>query len=217
MMLSRKLDILITDDHQLLREGLIKLLYKSYPDSQIVGAGNGKEALEICKQTSFDIVLLDLDMPELDGFDTSSELLKQYPDTRILILSGYSDDKYIYHLVELGVHGFISKEASPEMLKDAIESILSKGFYFSDEMVQSMRRGIIQKSSKPSFRSADLTHRELTVLKQICLEKTTRQIADAVHLSERTVEKIRAGLAVKLDVKGTAGLVRYAVRNGLDL
>ncbi len=218
IVIIREINLIIADDHQLLRDGLVKLLGKSFPDSTITGAANGKEVLSLLKDTSCDLLLLDLDMPEMDGFDTSIEVLKKYPDTRILIMSGFDDEKYIYHLIEIGVHGFITKTASPRELEEAINDIHSKGFYYNDSMVKIMRTGIIHKSTKPVFRQiVELTQREKDILKQITLEKTTKQIADKVYLSERTVEKIRANMAKKLDVKGTAGLVRYAVKNGLDI
>ena len=161
---------------------------------------------------------MDLDMPVMDGIDTSAEVLKKYPEVRILVLSGYSEDKYIYHLIEMGVHGYLTKNATPQELEKAIDDIFSSGFHYNDVMVQAMRKGIIKKSDKPSFRpKTELTGREKQVLKMICEEKTTHQIAEVIYLSERTVEKIRAALAAKLDVKGTAGLVRYAVQNGLDI
>ena len=217
-MIIREFNIIIADDHQLLREGLIKLIGKAFPDSIIKGAANGKEVLSLLKSSPCDLLLMDLDMPEMDGFDTSIEVLKRYPDTRILIISGYSNEKHIYYLVEIGVHGFINKNASPQELEEAINDILSKGFHYNEAMVQIMRNGIIQKSSKPTFRlKKELNQREKEVLKQICMEKTTKQIADTIYLSERTVEKIRTNLAAKLEVKGTAGLVRYAVKNGLDI
>ena len=217
-MIEQKLSILIADDHNLVLEGLIKLVEKLFPESTVDGVTNGKEVLQILKTKKFDILLMDLDMPEMDGFDASVEVLKFFPDTRILIISGFSDEKYIYHLIELGVHGFLQKNAQPEELSKAIKNIIKNGLHYTDEMVRVMRKGIILKSTKPNFRlKSELTQRDKDVLKQICLEKTTRQIADSVYLSERTVEKIRASLAAKLDVKGTAGLVRYAVKNGLDI
>ncbi len=217
-MISKKLNILVADDHNLVREGFMRLIEKSYPESFVVGVSNGKEALQELAKESFDILIMDLDMPELDGFDASSEALHKFPETRILIISGYSDEKYIYHLVELGVHGFLQKSATPEEFINAIEQIVTSGMHYNDEMVRAMRNGIIKNSTKPNFRmKSELTQREKDVLKQICIEKTTKQIADSVYLSERTVEKIRATLAAKLEVKGTAGLVRYAVKNGLDI
>jgi DNA-binding NarL/FixJ family response regulator len=217
-LIEQKISILIADDHQLVLEGMVKLLEKTYPASFVMGVYNGKEVLKALKVQKFDILLMDLDMPEMDGFDASAEVLRSFPDTRILIISGFSDEKYIYHLVELGVHGFLQKNARPEELFKAIKNILANGLHYTDEMVRVMRNGIILKSTKPNFRlQSELSQRDKDVLKLICLEKTTRQIADSVFLSERTVEKIRASLAAKLDVKGTAGLVRYAVRNGLDI
>jgi len=218
IMITRELKIIVADDHTLVREGLIKVMEKNQRVTEVKGASDGKEVLALLKTFACDLILMDLDMPVMDGFDTSAEVLKKYPDVKILALSGYSEDKYIYHLIEMGVHGYLPKNATSGELSAAIDDIFSSGFHYNDVMVKAMRRGIIRKSGKPSFRpKTDLTAREKQVLKMICEEKTTHQIAEAIYLGERTVEKVRAALAAKLDVKGTAGLVRYAVQNGLDI
>lgn len=217
-MITRELKIIVADDHTLVREGLIKVIEKNKRVTEVKGVSDGKEVLALLKTFVCDLILMDLDMPVMDGFDTSAEVLRKYPDVRILVLSGYSEDKYIYHLIEMGVHGYLPKNATSQELEKAIDDIFSSGFHYNDVMVNAMRKGIILKSDKPSFRpKKEITAREKQVLKMICEEKTTHKIAEVIYLSERTVEKIRAALAAKLDVKGTAGLVRYAVQNGLDI
>jgi len=217
-MIEREITIVVADDHHLVREGILNVVKRMVNVKDVHGAANGKEALELLKKNPCDLILMDLDMPEMDGFDTSIEVLKKYPNTKILVLSAHDDDNVIYHLIEMRVHGFVPKNSTPQELVEAINDVIQKGFHFDDTAIVAMRKGIIRKSEKPIFTpKVDITEREKNVLKLMCAEKTTWEIADQIALSERTVEKIRAALASKLDVKGTAGLVRYAVQNGLDM
>lgn len=217
-MIEREITIIVADDHHLVREGILNVVKRMGNVKDVHGAANGKEALELLKKNPCDLILMDLDMPEMDGFDTSTEVLKKYPNTKILVLSAHDDENVIYHLVEMRVHGFVPKNSTPDELVEAINNVIQKGFHFDDMAIVAMRKGIIRKSEKPIFTpKVDITEREKNILKLMCAEKTTREIADEIALSERTVEKIRAALASKLDVKGTAGLVRYAVQNGLDM
>ena len=217
-MIEREITIVVADDHHLVREGILNVVKRMGNVKDVHGAANGKEALELLKKNPCDLILMDLDMPEMDGFDTSIEVLKKYPNTKILVLSAHDDENVIYHLIEMRVHGFVPKNSTPDELVEAINNVIQKGFHFDDMAIVAMRKGIIRKSEKPIFTpKVDITEREKNILKLMCAEKTTREIADEIALSERTVEKIRAALASKLDVKGTAGLVRYAVQNGLDM
>ncbi len=217
-MIERELTIVVADDNHLVREGILNVVKRMENVIAVRGATNGKEALELLKKNTFDLILMDLDMPEMDGFDASIEVLKKYPNTKILVLSAHDDENVIYHLIEMRVHGFVPKNSTPQELVEAINNVIQKGFHFDDMAIAAMRKGIIRKSEKPIFTpKVDITEREKNILKLMCAEKTTREIGDEIALSERTVEKIRAALASKLDVKGTAGLVRYAVQNGLDM
>ena len=115
-MITRELKIIVADDHTLVREGLIKVMEKNQRVTEVKGASDGKEVLALLKTFACDLILMDLDMPVMDGIDTSAEVLKKYPEVRILVLSGYSEDKYIYHLIEMGVHGYLTKNATPQEL-----------------------------------------------------------------------------------------------------
>ena len=213
-----KINILVADDHDLVLKGFLLMLKTfSFVDS-VHGVSNGKEVIERIKNHKPDLILMDLDMPVKDGIDTSEIVLKKYPDVKIIILSGLNDDEVIFHAIELGVHGYILKDANIEELKNAIESVLSTGFYYTNTVVNIMRKGIIRDSGKPNIQlKYELTVREKQILKMLCHEKTTKEIAAEIFLSDRTIEKIRKNLAHKLSVKGTAGLVRFAVKNGYDL
>ena len=214
----KNIDVLIADDHDLVLQGFI-FVVKSFPFVQsVTGVANGKEVLGHLKIHHPDLILTDLNMPEMDGIDLSRNILHKYPDTKIIILSGFNDEELIYDAIELGVHGYVLKDSKPEELKMAIEDVFRKGFYYNDTVVEVMRKGIIRDTKKPRFfPKHELTEREKHILKLLCQEKTTKEIAEEIFLSARTVEKIRKNLADKLEVKGTVGLVKFAIKNGYDL
>ena len=214
----KKLDILIADDHSLVLEGL-QFMVKSFPFVEsVTGVHNGKEVLDHLRNHRPDMILMDLNMPVMDGIDTSEVVLNEYPDIKIIVLSGFNEDEMIYHAIELGVHGYLLKDAEPDELRRSIQDVMTRGFYYSETVVRIMRKGIINDSKKPKFfPSQSLTEREKRMLKLLCQEKTNKEIAEEVFLSDRTVEKIRKNLATKLKVKGTVGLVKFAIKNGYDL
>jgi len=214
----KKQDILIADDHDLVLQGFI-FMVKSFPFVESVhGVNDGKAVLKYLNNHRPDLILMDLDMPEMDGIETSRNVIKKYPDVKIIVLSGFKNDELIYDAIELGISGYLLKDTKPGELKQAIRDVMSKGFYYNDTVVNIMRRGIIRDSNKPRFFShKELTEREKQILKLLCQEKTTKEIADEVYLSDRTVEKIRKNLANKLEVKGTVGLVKFAIKNGYDI
>lgn len=214
----KKLDILIADDHDLVLQGFI-FMVKSFPFvSSVIGVNNGKAVLKHVRNHQPDLILTDLNMPEMDGIETSQHVLKRYPGIKIIVLSGFNDDKIIYDAIEMGINGYLLKDTQPEELKRAIQDVMTKGFYYNETVVNIMRKGIIRESKKPGFQPQQkLTEREKQVLKLLCQEKTTKEMANEVYLSDRTIEKIRKNLADKLEVKGTVGLVKYAIKNGYDI
>ena len=214
----RNIDVLIADDHDLVRQGFI-LMLKSYPFVESVeGVENGKEVLNYLRNHRPDLILMDMEMPEMDGIDTSEKVLAKYPDIKIMIVSGYDNEEMIYQAIELGVHGYVLKDTKPEELKSAIGDVMTKGFFYNDSVVRIMRSGIVSGSNRQGLHpKKDLTDRDKQMLKLICREKTNKEIAEDLFISARTAEKARKSLADKLNVKGTVGLVKFAIRNGYDL
>jgi len=141
--------VLIVDDHDLVREGLKNVVNKLEIVKEVHDVENGKAALRYLKSNECDLVLMDLHMPEMDGMDCSREVLKRFPDTKILVLSGFSDETIIYHLVELGVHGFLEKNATVQQLDNAVQDVVSRGFHYNETVVEAMRKDIyLQKSER---------------------------------------------------------------------
>lgn len=214
-----KIKLGLTDDHLLFRRGLASIL-ATYEQIQLVlQTSSGPELLEQLQHTELDVVLLDLEMPEMNGIQTAEALREQYPDLKILILSMYDDDHFIQHLMEVGANGYLLKDAEPDEVVQAVVAAAKKGFYFSERVSKVVLQGLANKKKvKPIFRNqVRLTKRELQVLQLICEEQTNNEIGEQLFLSPRTIEGYRNRLLEKTGVRNTAGLVVFAIRNELFL
>ncbi len=215
----------ITDDHKIFRHGL-KYALSDDPQLEYIGeAENGQQLLTLLQTTQPDVILLDLKMPVMDGIETVKQLRPLYPDVRILMLTTYDDEHFILHLIELGANGYLIKNADPGEIKKAIHSVFNQGYYFNELMNNAMLKKITRintpENNTPNIPQPEkttqikLNDRETEVLKWICSELTTAQIAEQMFLSPRTIEGIRTTLIEKLGVKNVAGLVLYAIKNGI--
>lgn len=214
-----KIKLGLTDDHLLFRRGLASIL-ATYEQIQLVlQTSSGPELLEQLQHTELDVVLLDLEMPEMNGIQTAEALREQYPDLKILILSMYDDDHFIQHLMEVGANGYLLKDAEPDEVVQAVVAAAKKGFHFSERVSKVVLQGLANKKKvKPIFRNQiRLTKRELQVLQLICEEQTNNEIGEQLFLSPRTIEGYRNRLLEKTGVRNTAGLVVFAIRNELFL
>lgn len=213
----RPIQYMIADDHKIFRKGVVFSL-SDYPELELVGeAENGKQIIELLEDVKPDVILMDLKMPEMDGIEATQYIHEHFPGVRVLILSMFDDEKFIVHLMENGAAGYLLKNSEPDEIKNAITGAVMNGYYFTDLVNRAMLKKIVtHKQFKPTFKNEiQLTDRELEVLHLICEEHTAPEIAKMVYLSPRTVEGIRGKLIEKIGVKNTAGLVMYAVRNGL--
>ncbi|MDP4225112.1 MAG: response regulator transcription factor [Bacteroidota bacterium] len=206
--------IVIVDDHALFRNGL-KLLLSSFKDIDIVGeASNGKDLLDLLQHTEPDIVLMDINMPEMDGVEATRLALEQHPGLKIISLSMYGEEEYYYKMIDAGVKGFLLKNSDITDVKQAIETVAEGGNYFSEELLYSVVKNI-RKVSFNENNNAGLSEREIEVLCQICKGLSNFEIADQLHISKRTVDKHRANLLEKTGSKNTANLVMYAIKHKL--
>ena len=212
-----EIKIAIADDYKIFRDGL-KVGMASVENLMVVlEADNGEDLLQGLKDTKVDIILMDLKMPVMDGMEATKEVKKRFPDIKVLVVTMYDDDKFIIHLMEIGANGYLLKNADSDEIKKSIYAVNENGYYFNDIVNKALLKRLVLKGNiKPSFnQDVELTERELEVLILICEEKTAAEIGKEIFLSPRSVEGIRTRLIEKIGVRNTAGLVMYAIKNGI--
>ncbi len=213
----KKIKVAIADDYKIFREGLKVSLAQDDGLQVIFEAENGEDLISAMESKMPDIIIMDLKMPIMDGMEATQIIRKKYSEVKILVVSMYEDDKFIIHLMEIGANGYLLKNAEPEEIRKAIYAVCENGYYFNDLVNKALLKKLVLKNNiKPSFNeNVDLSERELEVLKLICEEKTATEIAKQIFLSPRSVEGIRQRLIEKIGVRNTAGIVMFAVKNGL--
>jgi two-component system invasion response regulator UvrY len=210
--------VCIVDDHVLLRNGLASLM-KNFTDySVLFEASNGKDLIAQIREGKLpDIVLLDINMPVMDGFETSLWLKQHHPDIKILALSMYDDDQAIIRMLQNGAKGYILKDSEALDLKNALDSVRNKGYYYS-EMVTGKLIHAVHKAAdegKKTVAAIALSERDIDFLKLVCTEMTYKEIAEKMLLSPRTIDGYRDSLFSKLGVRTRVGLAVYAIRQGI--
>lgn len=208
--------ILLADDHKIVRYG-IKLMLQSQAGINVVDeAGNGLEVLNKLEVNIVDLVIMDINMPEMDGIKATKEIREKYPETKVLALSMSNDELHIRQMIQAGASGYIMKSAGRSELKSAITSIMEGKHYFSDEATQSIMMDLVKgknKSKTPEI--VHITDRELEILELIVKEHTNQEIAKKLFISSRTVDAHRRNLLQKTGARNTAGLVKYAFQHNL--
>lgn len=214
--LDSVIKVAIADDHALFRTG-VKTSLSTKKDIQMVAeAENGMQLLNLLKHIKPDVILLDIQMPIMDGYATLPEIKKIYPDMKVIMLSMINDPSMITRMMEIGANSYLTKESDSEMIYQAIRTCYESEFYFNDLTNKALLSGLrMKKPAEAAIPDVQLSDKEVTILKLMCEEKSTKEIADLVDLSPRTVEAIRDKLKTKTGVKSMAGLVMYAVKAGI--
>jgi DNA-binding NarL/FixJ family response regulator len=209
--------IAIADDYKIFREGIKVGLSSDENLKVILEADNGDDLIHGMEENLPDVILMDLKMPIMDGMEATRQIRKKYNAVKVLVVTMYDDDKFIIHLMENGANGYLLKNAEPDEIIKAIYSVNENGYYFNDLVNKALLKKLVLKSHiKPSFnQNIEFTERELEVLKLICEEKTASEIGKEIFLSPRSIEGIRQRLIEKVGVRNTAGLVLYAIKNGI--
>jgi two-component system, NarL family, invasion response regulator UvrY len=210
---TRKIKVAIADDHTLLRNALARLVNSFEGYTVLMEADNGKDLRnKIMKHQVPEVVLLDVNMPEMDGFETTQWLHKNHPYIKVLALSMLSDEKTIIKMFRLGATGYLLKNTDAEELKKALDAVINKNVYLSEYVSAKLVSGLhtdMDENIKPIF----LNEREKDFLRWTCTELAYKDIAEKMNLSPRTVDDYRQSLFTKLNVHSRVGLVMYAIRN----
>ncbi len=213
----RTIKIAIADDHKIYRDGLKVGLAADGDLEVVLEAENGEDLINKLEASTPDVILMDLKMPVMDGMEATKEIRKNFNSIKVLVVTMYDDDKFIIHLMENGANGYLLKNADSDEIRKSIHAVYENGYYFNDLVNRALlKKLVLKRDFKPSFnQNIEFTERELEVLKLICEEKTAAEIGKEIFLSPRSIEGIRTKLIEKVGVRNTAGLVMFAIKNGI--
>jgi DNA-binding NarL/FixJ family response regulator len=207
-----KIKILIADDHTILREGIVSLLQSEESFSVAGTANNGFEVMELVSKHEFDVCLVDINMPGMDGIQTAKWLRENKPAIRIIMLTTYDDREIISELVHIGVSGYLLKNSDKQELIEAVNKVMKGRHYFSEQVERIILLGLTEKKVKEVV---TLTEREIQIVQLLAKEYTNDKIAKELTISYRTVESHRKNIMQKVKAQNLAGLIRYAYNNGI--
>lgn len=209
--MTNKIKIFLVDDHNLFREGLKFLLSNNDFISEIYEAENGKDLLENVLNVKPDIILMDIEMPIMNGIEATKETLKIYPKSKVIALSMHGNENFYSEMIDAGAKGFLLKNSKFENVQKAITDVNEGRNYFSPEILEAIIKNLNKKKYKK--KNIDLTEREIEILYNICKGLSNQEIAEYLYISKRTVDKHRENILLKTQSKNTAGLVIYAIKN----
>lgn len=210
------INILLADDHDIVRDGIQMLLEDEVGFAITAEAENGEEAIEACKNHDIDLIIMDINMPEMNGIEATEKIKESFPEIKVLALTMMDEDQHIRQMIEAGASGYILKSSDKTELVDAITTILDGKHYFSDDATQSVMMDLVKGTGeKETTDPGNITDREKEVLELIVQQHTNQEIAEELYISTRTVDAHRRNLLQKTGAKNTAGLVTYAIKHGL--
>ena len=209
--------VAIADDHKIFRKGVILSLRPFSNIKFVLEAENGQQLLEGLEEADPDVVLMDLRMPGTDGMEATKQISKKFPKIKVVVLTMYEDERFVYHMMENGANGYLLKNAEPQEIRRAIMDVHEKGYYLNNFVNRILlKRSHARQKIVPSLNSEiTLSDKERDVLRFICMEFTAQEIAQKMEISARTVEAIKDRLMERFGSKNTAGLVFFAVKNNL--
>jgi len=206
-----RINVLLTDDHQIIIDGLKSLLKNQDEINVAAEAKNGREAIRMLGLISVDVLLMDIDMPVMNGIDALKEIGKSHPNVKVIILSMHNEAGMIKSLIDLGANGYLLKSCTQDEMVDAIKKVASGQSYFSSDVTLAL----LKPAANQGQQNEILTERETEILKLIAAGFSNKEIGDQLFISHRTVDTHRTNLMKKLDVSNIAGLISYAIRNGI--
>ncbi|MBN1987241.1 MAG: response regulator transcription factor [Prolixibacteraceae bacterium] len=207
--------VVIADDHQLFREGLVNLL-ASAPDIEVIAqAKDGKDAMEKTFQLKPDVVLIDIGMPQMNGIDATRQLKKEMPEVKIIAVSMHSDRQYVKGILEAGADGYLLKNCTYHQLTDAIQSVFSGKKILSEDITDLVIKGYLEPAEVENDGFADLSEREVEILQLYAEGKSTREISEKLFISVKTVGTHKQHIFEKLNLKNNADIIKFALRKGM--
>ena len=209
----KKPEIIIVDDHLIFRQGLKSLITIEEIATVIAEASNGLEFIELLSQHTPDLVLMDIDMPLMNGIEATQKALELIPGLKIIVFTMFGDEEYYYKMIDLGVKGFILKSSGIKELEKAIQDVMSGESYFSNELLRKIISNFSRKNTQSPFEIPGITDREMEVLQQICLGLNNEEIAQNLFISPKTVKSHRSNLFEKTGCKNTPGIILFAIKN----
>jgi two-component system response regulator NreC len=214
--MSGKIKVLLAEDHKTVRAG-VKMIIDAEDDMMVIGeAGNGREAIEMAKELTPDVILMDISMPELNGLIATAKLKRVSPDIKILALTRHTDQAYLQELLQAGVNGYLLKQSAADELLRAIRVVMQGGSFLDTEITGKVLAGYTEKNIKlrGEIRGEKLTERESEVLRHIALGYSNREIAQKMDISVKTVEAHKANALKKLDMSSRREIMTYAILQG---
>lgn len=206
----KNINIYIADDHTFVRKGMTRLLKTFNRVGYVAEASDGKELISLVKRTPPDAVLLDLEMPIMGGTEAAKYLVDHFPDVKIIVLTMHTEVFFVLNLIEIGVHGFLSKNAEPEEVERAIYSVIDKDFYRNEIVNNAMLNGVNKIGT-----ASKLSSREMEILLLISQEYTPAEISMRLQISEKTFFNHRAHILEKIEGRSNVSIVKYAYQHGL--
>ncbi len=216
MALNQEVKIIVVDDHNLFRRGIIQLVESLDPKFKVVNEASNGEALltQLKSNDAIDIVILDINMPKLDGYKTAEVLKTDYPNIKVLILTMNDDELSLVKMLKRNVQGYINKDIEPAELNTALNELIDKGHYYNDEMTKHLINAITSPEGHAKNGNV-LSEQELKFIQLASSEDTYKEIADTMCLSPKTIDGYRASVFEKLELKSRVGLAMYAIKSGL--
>lgn len=211
----KKPTLIIVDDHKIFLQGLNAIISNEGFGTVIGQASNGLDFIDMLEYQKPDLVLMDIEMPLMDGMEATRKALEIRPNMKIIILTMFEDEDYYHKMIDLGVKGFILKSTGIKELEKAIHDVMLGESYFSNEVLRKIIRDLGRKNSESTLAKVALTNREIEVLQQIFLGLTTQEIADKLNISPKTVKSHRSNLLGKTDCKNAPGLILYALKHNI--